>query len=171
MLLGNAIVFQTQQVTFYKQFDLESDENAIPDETILKLEVVILYLFYFCLWSIKLSFLIFFWRLGSKVLSGLEIWWMIVLGINIATFASCIGEIEYHCLFGNAEYIDGKHGIMLFRIIFSPATAPATAPANSCKVHCSTAFALKFKRATLYYNCTADIVTNIPSKPLLAHCF
>ena len=70
----------------------------------LRTEVATIFLFYACLWSIKILVLVFFRRLGQKV-RGQRIWWWCVLGVTIATWATCIGDIQYPCLLGSLEHI------------------------------------------------------------------
>lgn len=52
---------------------------------------------YASLWSIKISFLVFFRRFGEK-LRNQRIAWYAVLGFCIASFAVCVGTVDYQCL-------------------------------------------------------------------------
>lgn len=94
----------------YTQYQLSAGTisptpKIIADEvTFLKTEVATIFLFYCCLWSIKLSFLIFFRRLGQRV-RGQKIWWWFVLALTVVTWATCIGDIQYPCLLNSLEYI------------------------------------------------------------------
>ncbi|KAI0188148.1 hypothetical protein EV127DRAFT_513172 [Xylaria flabelliformis] len=58
------------------------------------------------LWLIKLSFLVFFYRLGHNVTKYLIFWW-IVLFFVIASLATEIGIVQYQCIFGPIDYILG----------------------------------------------------------------
>ncbi|KAI9878023.1 MAG: hypothetical protein M1830_002143 [Pleopsidium flavum] len=139
MLLASAVIWQSQQTPMYAQFALAAGQviptpEFLADEaTFLHTEVATIFLFYTCLWSVKLSFLIFFHRLGQNV-SGLKVWWWCVLGFTIATWATCIGDIQYRCLLGSLEYI------------FVECTGPG---------------ALSFQWSTLHYNCAVDVITDV----------
>lgn len=69
------------------------DEHTAFLRAILPLTI----LFYSTLWLVKLSFLMFFRRLGSKV-KGLKIWWWFILVVTVLTWAACIADIDYQCL-------------------------------------------------------------------------
>lgn len=110
LLLTSAIIWQTQQTSMYTQFRLSSG-NVVPtpeilaaERTFLRTEVATIFMFYTCLWSVKISVLIFFRRLGQKV-KGHRVWWWCVLALTVATWATCIGDIQYPCLLKSLEYI------------------------------------------------------------------
>lgn len=52
---------------------------------------------YTSLWSVKISFIIFFRRFGDK-LRNQRIAWYAVFGFCVASFAVCIGTVDYRCL-------------------------------------------------------------------------
>ncbi|KAH7096036.1 hypothetical protein FB567DRAFT_514057 [Paraphoma chrysanthemicola] len=52
---------------------------------------------YFGLWSVKISFIVFFRRFGEK-LRAQRIAWYVVLGFCLASLAVCIGTVDYRCL-------------------------------------------------------------------------
>lgn len=52
---------------------------------------------YTSLWSIKISFIVFFRRFGEK-LRNQRIAWYAVLGFCLTSFAVCIGTVDYRCL-------------------------------------------------------------------------
>lgn len=110
MLLASAVIWQMQQDAMYTQFGLTAGlvlptpEIIEAEKTFLRSQVAILFLFYSCLWSVKLGVLIFFRRLGQKV-KGQKIWWWCVFGFTLATYATCIGDIQYRCLLGPLEFI------------------------------------------------------------------
>ncbi|KAF2662367.1 hypothetical protein K491DRAFT_709738 [Lophiostoma macrostomum CBS 122681] len=54
-------------------------------------------LFYTCLWSIKISFLIFFKRIGSTKLRGSKIYWRVVLGFTILSYGAVWATDPYGC--------------------------------------------------------------------------
>jgi hypothetical protein len=53
--------------------------------------------FYTSLWSIKLSFLVFFKRLIPSSLRNLRIYWTVVLAITIITYIGVWGVNPYKC--------------------------------------------------------------------------
>ena len=63
-------------------------------------------LFYTGLWAVKLSFLVFFRRLGNKVRNQKVLWWT-VLGVTVATYIVCLGCYPYQCQTRTVEYMMG----------------------------------------------------------------
>lgn len=61
-------------------------------EPYFKSTAAVIILFYSSLWSIKISFLLFFRRLGMNVKNQKLLWWP-VFGITVATYFACIGTI------------------------------------------------------------------------------
>jgi hypothetical protein len=53
-------------------------------------------LFVCCLWSIKFSFLMFFWDLGQRSHRGTA-WWWVVAAMTLGTMAACIGDYNWKC--------------------------------------------------------------------------
>jgi hypothetical protein len=70
----------------------------------LKVDAATLVLFYSSLWAVKLSFLLFFRRLYHQI-RWLQIYWWIVLAINVATWIVCVGTIPWACLIPPFEVI------------------------------------------------------------------
>ena len=63
--------------------------------------------FYGCLWCVKLSFLIFFRRLGVKV-TGQRVWWWVVLVLVVGSGVACVADIDYQCSLGSMKTIQGE---------------------------------------------------------------
>lgn len=110
MLLTFTIAWQVEAYFLYWMYDV-SNGKALPSEaffeqytTFLPFVVVWNYLFYSSLWAVKLSFLIFFRRLGSKTKSH-RIWWWVVLLLTIGAWVGCIADIDYPCTLGDLSYI------------------------------------------------------------------
>lgn len=97
--------------------------------------LAILILFYSTLWSIKLSFLIFFKRLGKNVLRQKLIWWP-VFGFTVASYVVAIGVLQFRCLVNSIFYLIE---------------------------HCTNDSAIQFQRATLWCNCIFDVLTDLSS--------
>lgn len=105
-------------------------------ETFLKGSAAIICLFYSTLWSVKLSFLFFFRRLYVNVGSWMRYWW-VILAITVATWAACIGNIEYKCLISSLNYL---------------------------VLHCNGERSRRFQRTTLIVNCVLDLFTDVLSE-------
>jgi hypothetical protein len=124
MLLGQAIIWQTQLEAMYEQVQLAIGKLAPTAEVMernaifSRAELLVLFLFYSCLWSIKGSFLVFFWRIGAN-LRPYKIWFWCVLAFTIASYAISVGDIQYPCLLMNEMWDHGmcvrirKRGQML----------------------------------------------------------
>ena len=115
----------------------KSDFESVS-ESYFKATAAILILFYSSLWSIKISFLLFFRRLGANVTHQKFLWWP-VFGVTLATYFACIGSIPYSCLVRSPEYL---------------------------AVHCTTPGATSFQRVTLKLNCAWDVITNFLSRSI-----
>jgi len=139
-LLAIVLTFQILRGPFYAifTFDVLGEppsklEQFEANELIFqRASLAIQLLFYVSFWAVKFSFLVFFRRLGIKVI-GLKIWWWTVTGITAAGFIASIGDIEYACLTKGLAYAD---------------------------VHCDTVSALNFQNGTLRGNCAIDVVTD-----------
>jgi hypothetical protein len=97
---------------------------------------VALIMFYAGLWSIKLSFLVFFHRLGDQFRTYQIFWWC-VLAFTIASGAVCIGDIQYHCLSDSFDKI---------------------------AAHCHTDYAISYQEITIKVNCALDVLTDVLSE-------
>lgn len=99
-------------------------------------QLIVLIFFYTGLWSVKLSFLIFFRRLGQNIDKQKYLWWP-VLFFTLATYFVCIGDIPYKCLVGSLDEI---------------------------VVKCSPGENIKFTLDTLKVNCSLDVLSDFLSK-------
>jgi hypothetical protein len=73
------------------------DVQALKDwEHFETLVVPLNVLFYSGLWAIKLSFLLFFRKLGNQIRS-FEIWWWFVATITGIGYIVCIADIQWEC--------------------------------------------------------------------------
>lgn len=147
MLLANSITWQTQQAALYDSFKLSEGQLQptadilAAEQSLLRANLAVLILFLFCLWSVKISLLVFFRRLGHQV-RGQKIWWWFVVGSTILTWAICISVLPYWCLLGSADYI---------------------------LTQCGASYQQSFTRDTFHYQTAADVVTDamILSIPIL----
>ena len=112
MVLATAVLWQTQISAMYLNYGLANGvvlptPEVIADlNTFYKSSLAIDVLFDSCLWSVKLSFLLFFRRLGDRV-QGQRTWWWCVLWFTIATYFTCIGTVPYQCLARSVQFIFG----------------------------------------------------------------
>lgn len=103
----------------------------------LKVSLTVELFFYTALFLIKLSFLLFFRRLGSHVRGQKYIWWP-VFALAVTSYLVSVGDVEYHCLVGRTvEYLETQ---------------------------CSTQTAIRFTTATLIVNCVLDVISDFASK-------
>lgn len=110
MILANSIVWQYAKTGLYLLLNVQSGRQPPPPDFAGKVEeylhasIAILILFYSSLWCVKLSFLIFFLRLGRNVRWQNVIWWSVFV-IVVASYFSVIGTIKWHCLIPRFEVI------------------------------------------------------------------
>lgn len=118
MILASSIIWQTQKHALYAQYALTT-ESLTPhvisqEQTLLRIELVIIMMFYCSLWCVKLSILLFFRRLQQgQSIRKQEIWWWCVFGFTVATWVICIGLIQYQCLARSFESIVRKYNSSL----------------------------------------------------------
>lgn len=103
MLFIFAVLWQVMVPALYEQYAVEAgqkmpDLDFISKDThFLRSLVPITMLFYSCLWTVKLSFLLFFRRLGGRV-RGQKIWWWCILVVTALTWVACIVTVHFRCL-------------------------------------------------------------------------
>jgi len=113
ILLAIAVLWQTVIPIQYEQYAVASGRApATPEYLTAGTHLLhtlgpLLVLFYTSLWAVKLSLLLFFQRLGSKV-TGQKIWWWSILVVTVLTWAACIGDVHWSCLLGSLLKTQGK---------------------------------------------------------------
>lgn len=146
MVLASAISWQIfaphmyYVMTVSAGLEMPGEGFAQLAEKYFKSTAAVIILFYSALWSVKISFLLFFRRLGTNVQGQKLIWWP-VFGITVATYFACIGTIQYQCLLSSFEYL---------------------------AANCATPAATSFQQITLKLNCAWDVITDCLSK-LISH--
>lgn len=105
---------------------------ASVSESYLKSTVVVIILFYTSLWSVKISFLLFFRRLGNNVKHQKIFWWPVFV-FTVATYFACIGSIQYPCLVRSFTYLTAN---------------------------CATPSATSFRQDMLKLHCALDVSTD-----------
>ncbi len=110
-LMTNTLIWQFSKGALYEVIAVESGQlypppSDLPDraQSYLRRSVAVIAFFYSGLWAIKLSFMLFFRRLGRNVRNQKIMWWTI-LAIVVATWLACLGTIQYGCLTGSFEHI------------------------------------------------------------------
>lgn len=116
LLLTNTILWQIGKDALYETFAFSAGQLFPPpanfehnSEQYLRRSIAVIIFFYTGLWSIKLSFLIFFKRLGQNVRNQGLIWWTVLI-ITGASYFACLGDTYYKCLASPFSYIEGEHG-------------------------------------------------------------
>ncbi|KAL8962936.1 MAG: hypothetical protein Q9183_005076, partial [Haloplaca sp. 2 TL-2023] len=110
LLLASSALWQVQSVNLYDLYAVQSGEKPLTlgfidtNTQLLRSLTPFAILFYTCLWVIKLSFLLFFRRLGLNV-RGQKMWWWCVLVITVLTWVATIADNNYKCSLEPIEFI------------------------------------------------------------------
>ena len=106
MTLANAIVWQVTSKELYDIIAVDTGQRLMPEPeynsrvSILHRSLIATYfLYYTALWSIKISFLLFFRNL-SKTIRRQMLLWYFVSASTIASYIICVCMINYKCLVG-----------------------------------------------------------------------
>ncbi|KAI1373951.1 hypothetical protein F4677DRAFT_427726 [Hypoxylon crocopeplum] len=109
--LGTAIIWSVLGSNLYLTLDSISQDDGLSDPmnlmnlldktgTALHANLASFILMWTCLWSIKLSFMAFFYGLGNRIKSQRILWWA-VLAFVAASYLVCIGVLDYQCMTSN----------------------------------------------------------------------
>ena len=110
MMLARSIILQCDKDAMFVQWATNKQEY-LPHKASA---VVTSVLFLTGLWAIKLSFLIFFWRLGHNVRGQKHLWWSIT-GITAVSLVACLGIPWWKCLQGTRGELDGICNVLPVR--------------------------------------------------------
>lgn len=103
----------------------------------LKISLIVELFFYTSLFLAKMSFLVFFRRLGNNVRGQTYVWWP-AFTLSVISYVISVGDVEYHCLVGEtAVYI---------------------------QTYCSSQKTIHYQTATLIANCVLDVLSDFASK-------
>jgi len=103
MLLANAIVWEVAAGSMYTLVTVENGVVPPPSDFDYQLTLffhsqIAINLLNTCgIWAVKLSFMLFFRKLGHNVRGQKWLWWC-VLVLIVAAFAICIGVYDWPCL-------------------------------------------------------------------------
>ena len=160
MFLSSTVIWQVYKEDLYENLDVSSGLLFPPPESFpkdteayLKASVAVIIFFYSSLWFVKFSFLVFFRRLGDRV-RGQNILWWVVAAITAATWLASLGTLDYPCLTGSFEYLEGVKSLLCVRVAF-----------DLCSLaNCLAGASVQFQRQTLIYNMAMDVITDAMSK-------
>lgn len=102
LFLVTTIIHTTVSRILYRQgaggdYITSYDENYSRKITLLLRTQILSYMFtWTCLWTVKLSFLAFFRGLGQQLRFQRILWWGI-LALTLASYAVCVGLLNYKC--------------------------------------------------------------------------
>lgn len=123
MLLVFSITWQVEIYFLHWMHDVLNGKT-LPTEAFYKQYTTFLpfivawsYLYYSSIWAVKLSFLIFFRRLGSKVKSQ-QIWWRVVLLLTVGAWIACVADIDYKCTLGDLDVIQSKPEFCNYSLLY-----------------------------------------------------
>ena len=112
LLLSNTIIWQLFKEDLYLNLAVDAGQVYPPPadfpgrtKRYLRATVAIVTFFYTGLWAIKLSFLVFFKKLGKNVRNQTIIWWS-VMAVTCASYFACLGTIDYNCIVKSFMYIE-----------------------------------------------------------------
>lgn len=138
LLLATAITWQIILPDLYEFMDISAGLRRPSSDflnTLLRYsrgQLSIFIMFFIGLWAVKLSFLVFFYRLGSMITYYRIAWWCITVVTLSAGFV-CIGTMEYNCLAKSAQEI---------------------------MTNCSQQSSRRHQYITLKVNCALDVLTD-----------
>ena len=114
-LMTNTLIWQMSKDDMYEVIAAGSGQLYPPPpdlpkraETYLRRSTAIIALFYSGIWAIKLSFMLFFRRLGHNARGQKILGWTILV-IVVATWLACLDTIHYRCLTSSFEYIGSTY--------------------------------------------------------------
>jgi hypothetical protein len=143
LALASAIVWQVTAKSAFRVMTIFSGQApagpnfAADSENFAKVSLSVILCFYSTLWSIKISFLLFFKRLVKNVRRQELIWWP-VFGVTMATYFACIATLPYGCMTGSFEEI---------------------------KANCAKKSTMNHERISLKLGCAWDVITDVLSGP------
>lgn len=114
LMLSGAIICQIESDSMYKFVSIMAGIEPLTEAFLphfllfMRRNGTLQMIFYTAIWSVKVSFLIFFHRLSFQV-QKLRIWWIIVVCVTVAFYLVSVGNMKYKCFWGEPEYIIGRY--------------------------------------------------------------
>lgn len=124
-MLVTSIIWQIKVPALYEFYAVKAGRRPFDaafvetDTDLLRTLASLAILFYSTLWLVKLSFLMFFRRLGSNV-QGQRIWWWFILIVTALTWVACIADTPYKCFLNSymsyiiCEWYQTLSGLQIF---------------------------------------------------------
>lgn len=114
MLLAGAVIAQLNKDAAYEISVVGAEQLWPPSEDFpqkveryFRASLALSMLFFAGLWSVKISFLLFFRRLGHKVNGQKYLWWT-VLVVTLAAYVLCVCTKPFKCQVSSFAYIMGE---------------------------------------------------------------
>lgn len=110
--LVNDIMWQFQLKLVYDAFDAATGRKPYTDGWWIMMKHLHRSMFaasmlcLCCLWAVKLSFLLFFRKLGQRA-KDFRVWWRCVLGMTIAAWIISIAVFPFNCFIVHLDYGSG----------------------------------------------------------------
>ncbi|KAF2470378.1 uncharacterized protein BDR25DRAFT_151954, partial [Lindgomyces ingoldianus] len=147
MFLANIILWTVKSPILYRNYEVLQGKHPFDQVEIERYGSFIrcigafTSIFYASLWSVKLSVLLFFRRLGNQI-RRYEIWWWCVTAVTVSTWLICMADVDWPC---------------------------NTKPIQWIMLNCSSQNKINFQNRTFYANCALDILSDclIVSIPIL----
>ncbi|RAL17658.1 uncharacterized protein BO97DRAFT_430613 [Aspergillus homomorphus CBS 101889] len=133
------IVWRIKAPVLYELYALSAGKatftpDVIPQlDALMRFEAPFMFLFYTTLWCVKLSFMAFFYKLGSKIDTHRK-WWWVVLIITLVVWVISVGDIDYQCSLGGIEFIFEQ---------------------------CNKPYHIRWQNGTFWANCAGDVITDL----------
>lgn len=116
IFVANFVVWVVLSPTHYADLDGAKKNGRFiePDEYVAwaKLRLLTSVLFYMSLWTVKISVLLFFRRLGDQIRSH-RIWWWCVMNLTVSIWIICLANTGWECGTRSRQWIQGKFHLFI----------------------------------------------------------
>lgn len=119
MNLANAVVWQKSAKELYAAESMPTPVYLSHIHVELHSLFASELLYYTALWSVKLSFLLFFHSLGNYIRRQMIIWYCL-LAFTIASYVTCLCMMDYRCLVGPRGLGKCPSGLRKCKLIHTP---------------------------------------------------
>ena len=133
----SAIIWQVFAKKMFATLAVTNQNFAKNSVNYIRVTAAVLILFHSTLWAIKISFLLFFKRLGKNVQRQKIMWWLI-FGFTLATYFVCLGLVPYPCLIASRDTLSS---------------------------FCTRNLSVNFQLTTIKLSCACDVITDFLSSP------
>jgi hypothetical protein len=118
LTIASSILWQFETPTLYEQFRVVAGEEqltlAYMDRFFKFIPITsAFFIFYYTsLWCVKVSFLLFFRKLGKTIRSHNIVWWCITV-VVLAGYAASMALMDFPCLMNGMDWIAGKERLVV----------------------------------------------------------